>query len=208
MSTRLTPRRALLAVTAAAAAAVVLPAGPSAAQEHEDGTSAETAAMMEAYRKAATPGEAHEALARTAGTWTATVRYWMEPGGEPSEMEGSVEIEPVMDGRFIREKVTSEWMGAPFHGVSIVGYNNTTGEVEGVWYDNHSTMLYTSRGTLSDAGDEITLRSKYRDPVSGTWIEGRSVRRITGDRMTETAWETRDGAEHKTMEIVYVRDGS
>lgn len=207
MSTRLTLRRALFAVTAAAVTAAVLPAA-SAAQEHEDASSAETAAMMEAYEKAGTPGEAHEALARTAGTWTATVRYWMEPGGEPSEMEGSVKITPVMGGRFIREKVTSEWMGAPFHGVSIVGYNNTTGEVEGVWYDNHSTMLYTSRGTISDAGDEITLRSRYRDPVSGTWIEGRSVRTITGDRMTETAWETRDGAEHKTMEIVYVRHGS
>ena len=180
-------------------------AAPLAAQEGEQEMSAETASMMEAMEEAGTPGAVHEALARTAGTWKATVKFWMGPEGEPEVMEATSTIEPIMGGRFVKETVESEWMGKPFHGVSIVGYNNLTGECEAVWYDNMSTALYRYSGSVNEAGDEVTLKGKYKEPGTGTWVETRSVRKIEGDRMVDTAWETRDGQEYKSMEIVYER---
>lgn len=182
---------------------LVLLSVPVSAQEQE--TAVEMASLMEAYEKAGTPGTAHEALARTVGTWTATVKMWMEPGGEPTVTEVTSVIEPVMGGRFVRETVEGEFMGQPFHGVSVVGVNNTTGEAEAVWYDNHSTILYVYRGSLDEAGGELTLESKYRDPATGEWVETRSVRTMQGDTMVDIGWETRDGVERKSMEIAYRR---
>jgi hypothetical protein len=176
---------------------------PVSAQEPEP--TAEMASMMEAYEKAGTPGAAHEALARTAGTWTATVKMWMEPGAEPTVTEVTSVIEPVMGGRFMRETVEGEFMGQPFRGVSVVGVDNTTGEARGVWYDNHSTALYFYRGRLDEAGGELTLGGEYRDPATGERVKTRSLRTMQGDTMVDTGWESRDGVERKSMEIVYRR---
>lgn len=176
---------------------------PVSAQEREP--AAEMASMMEAYEKAGTPGAAHEALARTAGTWTATVKMWMEPGAEPTVTEMTSVIEPVMGGRFVRETVEGEFMGQPFRGVSVVGVDNTSGEARGVWYDNHSTTLYFYRGRLDEAGDELELKGEYMDPATGEWVKTRSLRKMQGDTMVDTGWEIRDGAERKSMEIAYRR---
>lgn len=176
---------------------------PVSAQEWEP--AADLASTMEAYEKAGVPGAAHEALARTAGTWTATVKMWMEPGGEPTVTEVTSVIEPVMGGRFVRETVEGEFMGRPFHGVSVVGVDNTTGEARAVWYDDHSTALYFYRGSLDEAGDELALSSEHRDPATGEWVKTRSLRTMQGDMMVDTGWETRDGVERKSMEIVYRR---
>lgn len=186
-----------------AAALLALLSVPVSAQEQEP--TAETASMMEAYEKAGTPGVAHEALARSAGTWTATVKMWMEPGGEPTVTEVTSVIEPVMGGRFVRETVEGEFMGDPFTGVSVVGVDNTTGEARGVWYDNHSTTLYVYRGSLDEASGELELRSEYTDPATGERIETRSLRTMRDDTMTDTGWEIRDGVERKSMEITYRR---
>lgn len=189
-------------------ASLALPAVPARAQEEAEGQmTAEMAAMMEAYEEAGTPGAIHEALARTAGTWTVTVKMWAGPGTEPTVSEATSVIEPIMGGRFLRETVEGEFMGRPFHGVSIVGVNNTTGEAEGVWYDDHSTALYMYRGSVDDAADEMTLESEYTDPATGERVKTRNVRSIRGDRMVDTAWETRDGEERKAMELVYRRKG-
>lgn len=190
--------------------ALVFLALPLAAQEkpehgekdHAHG--AEMASVMESWEKAGTPGEMHRALARTAGEWTAEVRMWMGP--EPTVSEARTTVEPIMNGRFVKETVKSDFMGKPFHGVSIIGFNNVTGEVEAVWYDDHSTGIYVYRGSMNEDGTELKLKGKYKDPSSGEWITTRSVRKIMGDEMRDTAWETRDGEEKKTMEITYRRE--
>ena len=195
------------ATTAAAAlCALALAGGPLAGQEAESAeTSAGQAEMTAAYERAGTPGTMHEVLARTVGTWSAEVKMWMEPGGEPTVAHTTSVIEPVMGGRFVRETLEGEAFGAPFRGVGLMGYNNVTGKAQGVWYDNHSTALYRYEGTLSEDGT-LELTSGRHDPVSGEWIEARSVRRMEGpDRMVDTAWEKRGGEMVRTMEIVYTR---
>jgi len=174
-------------------------------EEEDKPRTAEMASVMESWEKAGTPGEMHRALARTAGEWTAEVKMWMGP--EPTVSEARSTVEPIMDGRFVKETVKSEFMGKPFHGVSIVGFNNATGEVEAIWYDDHSTGIFVYRGSMNEDGTELKLKGKYKDPASGEWIETRSVRKITGDEMRDIAWETRDGEEVKTMEITYRRQG-
>ncbi|MFQ5691148.1 MAG: DUF1579 domain-containing protein [Gemmatimonadota bacterium] len=164
------------------------------------------AAMMEAYQKAGTPGASHEVLAAMAGSWAADVQMWMDPAAEPMAMTATVESHMVMDGRFLHDDVKGEFMGQPFHGAGLTGYNNTTGRFEATWVDNHGTALYRYTGNME--GNVLTMTGKYKDPVSGEWVATRSVRTIVSpDEMVDTAYETRNGAERKSMEIVYRRQG-
>lgn len=162
------------------------------------------AAMMEAYHKAGMTGEPHAALAAMAGSWKATVKMWMDPAGDPMVSEATMESEMVMDGRFLHDDVKSEFMGQPFHGSGLLGYDNTSGQYQAIWVDNHSTNLYTYTGTME--GNTLTMTGKYKDPVSGEWVTQRSVRKlVSSDEMVDTGYEVRDDADRKTMEIVYKR---
>ena len=46
-------------------------------------------AMMETYKKLATPGEPHKQFASLAGSWTTKTKEWMEPGKPPTESTGT-----------------------------------------------------------------------------------------------------------------------
>ena len=76
---------------------LALVSGPTLAQG-EAGT--DEAAMMEAMEKAGTPGPHHEAMARLAGKWNATLKMWERPGAEPAVFEGTMTNKMVMGGRY------------------------------------------------------------------------------------------------------------
>ena len=57
-------------------------------------------AMMETYKKLATPGEPHKQLASLAGSWTTQTKSWMDPGRPPMESAGTAEMKMLLDGVF------------------------------------------------------------------------------------------------------------
>ena len=61
---------------------ILIPAAVLADAEQE--MSADEQAMMMAWMKAATPGEAHAAMADHTGSWKATMKSWMPGATEPS----------------------------------------------------------------------------------------------------------------------------
>jgi hypothetical protein len=169
------------------------------AQEEPD-----MAMVMEAWTKAATPGEAHAFLARMEGEWTATVTMWMDPSGEPTVSEATSKQEMMMDGRYLHETTKGEFMGQPFHGIGFSGYNNVTEKYEGMWIDNMSTAVHRYEGEME--GDVLVYHGKYMDPVSGEWIKSRStITMPSDDEIIAVGYETRDGVEVKVMELVYKR---
>lgn len=184
-----------------ALAASILAVPPVSAQE-EDG---EMAAMMEAYEKAGTPGEHHEHLGRMVGEWDAEVRMYMEPGAEPAVTQAASTVEWVMDGRFVKETVESEFMGQPFHGVGYTGYNNVAGEYEATWMDNHSTALYRYTGHVDDQG-RMVFHSESVDPVTGETVQEKGVSEfVSDDEMIVRSYRLEDGEEVLTMELRYER---
>ena len=68
-------------------------------------------AMMDTYKKLATPGEPHKQLASLAGSWTTKTKSWMEPGKPPMESTGSCEEKILLDGRYLQQECTGEMMG-------------------------------------------------------------------------------------------------
>lgn len=182
--------------------AVLASLAPASAQEPGEG---DEAAMMEAYERAGTPGEEHAALDRLVGDWDVEVRMWSEPDAEPTVMEADSKVEWVMDGRFVRETVTSEFMGEPFRGVGYTGYNNLTEQYEAVWMDDHSTALYRYSGEMDDQG-RMVFHSESIDPVTGEKVREKGVSEFPSeDEMISRSYRLEDGEEVLTMELRYRR---
>lgn len=176
---------------------------PLAVEAQEE--DARTAAAMEAHRTAGRPGEHHEVLGRMVGEWEVVVRMYDEPGAEPETTRGTSVTRWVMDGRFVEEELETDFMGAPFHGRGLTGYNNVTGAYEATWIDNVSTRIGRYEGTMDDEG-RLVFFSEVVSPVTGERVESRAVAEfLSDDEMVFRSYEDRESGEVLTMELVYTR---
>ncbi|MCI0568906.1 MAG: DUF1579 domain-containing protein, partial [Acidobacteria bacterium] len=163
-------------------------------------------AMMEAYKKAAAPGEPHKQLASLSGSWTTKTKHWMEPGTPPEETTGSCEQKMVLDGRFLQQECTGEMMGSPFTGIGITGYDNLTKKYVTTWMDSQGTGIFVMEGTGSADGKTITQKGSHADPMGGR-MHHRAVTKIVDDNteIFEMYGSGKNGKEMKMMEITYTR---
>jgi hypothetical protein len=180
---------------------LALAAWTTAAAAQED----DMAAMMEAWQKAGQPGMHHQHLAVLVGTWEAETKFWMTPGAEPIVTPATAKYEMIMNGRYLEETIISNFMGQPFKGRGLYGFNNVTGELQAMWIDDSSTGIYYYAGSINEAGDEMALKGKFMDPVTKKWTQTRSVMRISADKLHYESYETSDGQERKTMELTAKR---
>ncbi len=164
---------------------------------------AEKKAEMEAYMKAAEPGEMHRMLGKLVGTWDATVKM-MEPGEPSSQSVGTMTYEMVLGGRYQRGHFKGDMMGMPFEGFATTGYNNTTKMFESTWMDNFSTATMTTKGTME--GDKLMLTGEMTDPVKGKVQKEREVTTFMGnDKMLSEFYHEMDGKDVLVMTINYTR---
>jgi uncharacterized protein DUF1579 len=160
---------------------------------------------MDAMMKAGTPGPQHAELAKGAGAWTFTGKFWMDPAKPPMEASGTAERTIMLDGRVLAEVVHSEMMGMPFEGHGMAGYDNTLGKYWSTWMDNMSTGFMVQWGTCD--GTTCNFTGEYADPVTRKLKKNRSVMRHEGtDKEVMEGYETGpDGKEYKSMELVFTR---
>jgi hypothetical protein len=179
---------------------------PVAAQEGAPPMTPEQQAMMEAYQKAGTPGEAHAALAKQAGSYDLEVKSWQAPGTEPSIEKGTATRSMVLGGRVMVEETSSSMMGQPFTGHGMHGYDNVTGRHWSTWNDSMSTGLMVSDGTC-DAAGSCTFTGSWIDPVSKQKVSSRMTTKWTSPttEVFEMHGPGPDGKEFKMMEIVYTK---
>ena len=179
---------------------------PALAQDAAPQMTPEQQAMMEAYAKAATPGAAHAALAKSAGEYTLSVKSWQAPGTEPMVEPGTATRRMILDGRVMIEETKSSMMGQPFTGYGMHGYDNVTGKHWATWNDSMSTGLMVSEGSCDDKGG-CSFVGSWNDPVT----KGKTTARMT-TRWTDANTEVfemygpgPDGKEFRMMEITYTR---
>ncbi len=200
--------RRLLSALVFACTATLAGAGAAWAQQHEGHEmpemSAEDKAMMEAMERAATPGPQHAMLAGMAGDWTFEGTFWMAPDQPPMQSTGTAERTMALGGRVLVEKVTSSFMGEPFEGHGMTGYDNVTGQYWGAWMDNASTALMTSTGSCDQGKCE--WHSTIVDPTTGQPAKMRMTSEHGADSELHRAYEVgADGAERLSMEFRYKR---
>lgn len=175
----------------------------AAKQEKQEEAQPDMAAMMEAWTEAGTPGEPHQKLARMAGDWdVAVTMYTMGP--EPTTMEAEAHSEMILGGRFLRETFQGDFMGQPFTGWNLTGYDNVTGRYQAVWVDNMSTGIYHYTGSME--GNTLTTTAEFQDPMSGDQVTSKNViEMVSDDEIRMTAYEDRGSGWTKSMEITYTR---
>jgi hypothetical protein len=172
--------------------------------------SAEEKAMMEAYMKAATPGEHHKHLAMMEGNWKTATKMWMAPNATPTESSGSCENKMVLDGRYLHQDCSGPAMmpgGPEFHGVGVTGYDNVQKKYVSTWMDNMGTGIMQATGTCEDGGKVHKMSGTYVDPLTNKTKNFRWVSRMSAPNteVFEFYDEGPDGKEFKTMEITYTK---
>ncbi len=200
-------RRAYVGGVAALCATILVSAGLLAQEKGYEEMSPQEQAMMQAWMKYMTPGEEHQRLVAKAGEWTYTAKMWQAPGAEPMEFEGTAKIKPIMDGRYILERVEGPFMGEQFHGIGIFGFDNLTKTYVGVWVDNLGTGIMKYEGTSSGNGSTIHWMGDHPDLLNGVYTKNRQTdKTIDEDHSLSTFYDTTPGGqEFKHMEMHYSR---
>src|SRR3990172_9337774 len=162
---------------------------------------------VEAFIKAATPGPEHTKLKAFEGSWTTVTKSWHDPAEPPMESKGAREAKWIMDGRFLEEHYTGEFMGMPFHGMGIAGYDNVLKKYVTSWIDNMGTGIMLFTGTADGSGKTFNYTGEYADPMTGKMTKMRSVSRVVDDKtfVFEMYGPGEDGKEMKMMEITHTK---
>ena len=162
--------------------------------------------MMKKAEVAGTPGAAHKALDPLIGTWSVEVKSWMAPEAPPIVTEATAKSSWVMNGRFVQEEFSGEFMGKPFRGMSLTGYDNMKQKYINVWIDDMHTTVFTTEGEAGDGGKVITLEGKYDCPMTGIKdTPMKEVIRIISDDKHVFEMHDPSKGDAKTMEITYTR---
>jgi hypothetical protein len=193
-------KKVLLAVSFLAV--VVLAVGASAQE-----MSAEEKAVMEAWQKAGTPGEPHKKLEALVGEWKAHSKVWSDPSAPPVESEATSSTRTIFDGRYIEQKYEGEWMGQPFHGISIWGYDNLRKKFVSTWIDSTATSIFYSEGEWDAEKKAIVFHGESADPVTEKMEKLKAVVRFDSDdkHVFEMFMIGEDGKEVRNMEIIYTK---
>lgn len=164
-------------------------------------------AMIEAWQKAATPGEMHKKLDDMAGTFDASVRIWMDPSKPPEDSTAVSVNKWVLGSRYIETQHEGTMMGEPFNGIGYTGYDNVQKKYVGTWMDSTGTGIMNSVCTLDASGKSMTCKSSFWDAMTGK----------PNTMEMKTSWTDKDhhtlemwgmhagGKKYKMMEITYTR---
>lgn len=151
-------------------------------------------------------GAAHEQLKQFVGDWKAEARMWMSPDSEPELQQGMFHRQLVMDGRYVEGTYEAMWLGKPFKGRELLGYDNWAKKYTSIWFDNSATWPYFETGTCDAAGRLFTLTSENRDCCTGELVKTKSVITIVNpDQIHSDMFKVVDGKEIRLMEITCTR---
>lgn len=195
--------------TMTAVACVAMLGGLAIAKDKKDDKKGKAPAqdpMMAAMAKYATPSPQHKMLTSMAGTWSVAGKFWMDPSKPPTESTGTSEVKAMGD-LWVTEDFKGEFMGKPFSGHGIDGYDLTKNKFVGTWVDTMGSYIMNAEGTADASGKVITRTANDFDPMTGKTGTVKEVMKIDSDKQhTLSMFKTGpDGKEMKMMELVYTR---
>ncbi|MBX7137517.1 MAG: DUF1579 domain-containing protein [Oligoflexia bacterium] len=164
--------------------------------------------MMEKMMKLSTPGQEHTALQPLVGSWNVEVKSWEQPGGKPQISKGQSTNKWVLGKRFVQEQFNGKFMGQPFQGVGMLGFDNVKREYVWTWYDSMSTGYMQSAGNFTPGAKTLEMEGKFSCPMTEEEMSTRLVTNFVDKNHHTFEMYMRnpeDGHEFKTMEIHYKR---
>lgn len=161
--------------------------------------------MMKKAMAAGAPGAAHKAIEPLVGEWNVEVKTWMAPDAPPTVTKGSAKASWILDKRFIQEEFKGEFMGQPFNGLSLLGYDNMKKKYSSLWLDSMHTAMFVTEGEASEGGKVIKLEGSFHCPMTDSVRSMKQVTRIeSADKHIFEMYDP-DQGDRKTMEITYTR---
>ena len=122
--------------------------------------------------------------------------------------EGTATNTMIMGGRYVQSNYNADFMGQPFEGMSLMGYDNIRNQFTMLWVDSLSTAPITTKGQLSADGRVITCIGDMDEPMTGEI--GKPVKWVTtyegDDTIIFEAIETIYGEEFTVMRVTYTRE--
>jgi hypothetical protein len=153
-----------------------------------------------------TPGDMHKMLASSDGDWKYEMSMWMAPGAEPTKSNGTCTNRMILGGRYQESTFKGDFMGMPFQGISVTGYDNAKKIFHSNWIDNMGTGIMNSEGKWDDAAKALILTGKGFDPSTNKeMITKTSMKTIDKDNELMEMFMVQDGKEFKTMELKLTR---
>jgi hypothetical protein len=113
----------------------------------------------------------------------------------------------VLGGRFLQEEYKGTYMGQPFDGMGLTGYDNVLKKYNFFWADSMGTSMMVGDGHMDAQGKVLTSVMTYTDPLTAKQAPMRQVMTKEGPN-TETFvmyGPGPDGKEKKMMEMTYKR---
>jgi hypothetical protein len=203
-----TALRAVVAVFVTAALLIAVPALAQDKAGHEGGMPQMSQEQMQQMMTLIQPGEIHREMARSAGQWKTTMKFWEGPG-EPRVTEGTMSCEMVLGGRYLISHHKGDYMGMPFEGMGIDAYDNGKKQYISLWLDNFGTGVMQLTGQKSRDGKGTDYVGTMFDPMRMADSRVREeFRYADADHFAMTMYQAApDGrGETKVMEMTGVRE--
>lgn len=169
----------------------------------------DSATATKAWMDYSTPGEMHSMLAKSDGLWNGENTMWMENGAKPMTSTSEAVNKMIFGGRYQVSEHKGDFMGMPFEGMSITGYDNSKKKFVSTWIDNMGTGIMNMEGVWNASTKSIEFKGKMTDPSRpGKDCNVREVYTFVDDntqKMEMYGPDAKTGKEFKTMEIKYTR---
>lgn len=152
------------------------------------------------------PTAHHLAMKRQVGTWDAVVKAQGAPGQPPMVSKG-VEVNTLVPGGlWLTSEFKSDFMGMPFEGRGIFGFDPALGKHVGTWIDSTVMALAHPMGTCKDDCRETTLTFDGPDMTGKTvTYKNVTVEKSPDLRVMTMYVKGQDGTFKPSMEIEYTR---
>ena len=174
-------------------------------------------AMMKAWQDTMTPGEHHKKLNQFVGSWDTTTKiWWGGPGTPASQTNGEAEVKWTLNGRYIMEESSGEFMMPDATGAwnpisvshfGLTGYDNYRKMYVGFWADSMGTAMLSMKGGVDPSGTVFTAYGEMDEPMLG--VVGRMVKYVTrvidADTHVFEIIDLHAGDDYKVVEVTYER---
>ncbi|HEX5135903.1 MAG TPA: DUF1579 family protein [Planctomycetota bacterium] len=153
-----------------------------------------------AFDALAEPGEEHARMKALVGEWT--THGVLNMGAAPTTMDGTASITMILGNRYLRQEFRGTFMGSPYEGHGLIGYDNASKEFVSVFIDNQRTGFLLGKGIETTPGKVWTFESSFNGP-GGTAMKSKEVLTKVSDK--ELSYEVFMGGEKPIWSHKYTK---
>ena len=104
-------------------------------------------------------------MAKTAGSWDATVKSWMQgPEAEPVVSKGVEVVKLMPGGLWLLSEFHGKFGEMEFHGAGQSGFDPVKKKYVGTWVDSMETSIMTMEGDFDSQTKTLTMYAKGKGP--------------------------------------------